>query len=148
MKMGNNVPREVFKPISLAFQASVLPFHHVGSLMSPLYPCLPVYVAPCLRDQCRLLHSPPLGIVSYAYNYIHTGNDTTYIYTQGTFNNHAAHSLYRIMLKATSVMGVMKMGNSVLRAGIKPTSLAFGATVLPFHHVGSLMSPLYPCLPV
>ena len=36
----------------------------------------------------------------------------------------------------TSIMGVMKMGNIVHRAGIEPTSLAFRASVLPLHHVG------------
>ena len=36
----------------------------------------------------------------------------------------------------TSVMVVMKMGNTVPRAGFKPTSLAFRASVLPLHHVG------------
>ena len=37
----------------------------------------------------------------------------------------------------------MKMGNSVPRAGLKRTSLAFLASVLQLHHIGSLMSPLY-----
>ena len=32
-------------------------------------------------------------------------------------------------------MGVMKMGSIVPRAGFKPTSLAFRASVLPLHHV-------------
>ena len=32
------------------------------------------------------------------------------------------------------VMGVMKMGNTVPRGGLEPTSLAFWASVLPFHH--------------
>ena len=36
--------------------------------------------------------------------------------------------LYRIMVTATSLMGVMKMGNIVPRARIEPTSLAFHAT--------------------
>ena len=49
MKMGNIVPRAGPKPTSLAFRASVLPLHHVGSLMSPLSPRLPVYTAHCLR---------------------------------------------------------------------------------------------------
>ena len=49
MKMGNTVPRAGIEPISLAFFASVLPLHHVGSLMSPLHPYLPAYVALCLR---------------------------------------------------------------------------------------------------
>ena len=56
MKMGIFVSRAGLQPTSLAFQASVLPLHHVGSLMSPLYPCLPVYAAPCPRGQCRFLH--------------------------------------------------------------------------------------------
>ena len=35
------------------------------------------------------------------------------------------------------VMGVMKMGNTVPRAGLEPS-------VLPLHHVGSLISPRPP----
>ena len=42
----------------------------------------------------------------------------------------------------------MKMGNTVPRVGLEPTSLAFWASVLPLHHTGSLMSPLSPRLPV
>ena len=34
------------------------------------------------------------------------------------------------------VVGVMKMGNTVPRVGLEPTSLAFWASVLPLHHVG------------
>ena len=48
---------------------------------------------------------------------------------------------------ATSVMGMTKMGNIVPRAGLELTSLAFRASVLALHYVGSLMSPLTPtCL--
>ena len=54
--MENAVPRAGLEPTSLALQASVLPLHYIGSLMSPLYLCLHVYAAPCLRGQCRLLH--------------------------------------------------------------------------------------------
>ena len=46
------------------------------------------------------------------------------------FNNHIAYSLYKIMITATSVVGVMKMGNIMPKAGIKPTSLAFQGSVL------------------
>ena len=53
MKIGNIVHRAELEPTSLAFQASVLSLHHIGSLMSALFPCLPVYVALCLRGQCR-----------------------------------------------------------------------------------------------
>ena len=35
-----------------------------------------------------------------------------------------------------SIMGVMKMGNTVPRVVLKPTSLAFQASVLPLLHVG------------
>ena len=45
------------------------------------------------------------------------------------------------------VVAVMKMGKIVLRVGIEPTSLAFWASVI-LHHIGSLMSPPYPRLPV
>ena len=55
IKIESIVLRVGIKPTSLAFQASVLPFHHVGSLMSPLYPRPPIYAAPCLRGQCKLL---------------------------------------------------------------------------------------------
>ena len=41
-------------------------------------------------------------------------------------------------------VGVMKMGNIVPRMAVEPTSMALRASVLPLHHVGSLMSPLYP----
>ena len=47
----NTMPRAGFEPTSLAFRASVLPLHNMGSLMSP------VCAAPCLRGKCRLLHT-------------------------------------------------------------------------------------------
>ena len=56
MKMGNIVPRVRIEPTSLAFRASVLPLDHIGSLMSSLYPCPPVYADPCLRGEWILLH--------------------------------------------------------------------------------------------
>ena len=55
--------------------------------------------------------------------------------------------LIEILFKSI-VVGVTKMGNILPRAGIKPTYLAFGASVLPLHHVGSLMSPQYSRPPV
>ena len=55
MKMGNIVPRAGFETIYLAFRASVLPLHHVGSLTLLLYPHPPVYAVPYLRGQCTLL---------------------------------------------------------------------------------------------
>ena len=43
--MRNIVSRIRIKPMSLVFRAGVLSLHHIGSLISPLYPRLPVYVA-------------------------------------------------------------------------------------------------------
>ena len=51
-------------------------------------------------------------------------------------------------LSITVVMGLMKKGNIVPGAGIEPTPLAFQAGVLALHHIVSLMSPLFPWLPV
>ena len=70
-----------------------------------------------------------------------------HMHTQGRLNNHAARSLYRIMVMATSVVDMTKMGNMVPRAGTEPASLALQASVLQ-HHIGSLRSQLYPHLPV
>ena len=73
------VPRAEIEPTSLTFQASALPLHHVGFLMSQLCPLLPVYVAVYLRGQCNYYTYSP-GIVSLlmlTINYIHTGNNLT-----------------------------------------------------------------------
>ena len=147
MKMGNIVPRAGIEPTSLAFRASVLPVHHVGFLMSPLYPYLLVHATPCFRGQCRLLHLPLWNCKSVnAYNYVHTGNSLTHIHTQGNFNKQTAHNLYSILVMAPVSWMWWTLGNIVPRVGIKLTSLAFQASVLPLHTIGSLMSPLYPCL--
>ena len=112
MKLGNIEPRAGIEPTSLALQASVLPLHQVGSLMSALYPCPPVYVAVCIRGQGRLLHSSLWNCKSSnAYNYIYTA-------LQGRINNHTVHSLYRIMDTATSVMGAMNLTHSHPFSGI------------------------------
>ena len=57
---------------------------------------------------------------------------TVHIYTKGRFSHNTAHSLYRILVRATSVAGVMKMRYIVPRVGIKPTSLTFWTIVLTF----------------
>ena len=51
MKMGNIGTRAGIKPISLVIRK---PFCHLGSLISPSYPRLSVYVAACMRHQWRL----------------------------------------------------------------------------------------------
>ena len=58
-----------------------------------------------------------------------------HIHTQGKFN--------RILVMATSVVCVMKMGNIVPRVELEPTPLAFWVSVLQLHHIGSMMSPPY-----
>ena len=93
---------------------------------------------------------PPWNCKSFnAYNYIQAV--ALHIHTQGRFKNHTAHSLYRIMVTATGVMGVMKVGNIVPRVGLKPTSPAFWVSVLPLHHslpdVTHTMPSLYSSLP-
>ena len=45
------------------------------------------------------------------------------MHTQDRFNNHTVQSLYMIMVKATSVIGVTKMGNIAPRVRIEHTSL-------------------------
>ena len=47
-----------------------------------------------------------------------------------------ATSKYLTCRQDTTVVGVMKMGNTVPRAGLEPTSLALRASVLPLHHIG------------
>ena len=66
----------------------------------------------------------PSGIVSLLMLTI-TYIQALHVHTQGRFNNHTAHCLYRIMVTVTSVMGVMKIRNTVPRAGLEPTYLAF-----------------------
>ena len=55
MKFGNAVPRGGLEHTYLAFKTIVLPVHHIGFLMLPLYPPPPVCAAACLRGHCRLL---------------------------------------------------------------------------------------------
>ena len=138
------MPRAGIGPRSLAFKVSVIPLHHIDSLMLPLYPHLPVYAALSLRGHYRLLHSSPLNYKSFnAYNYI----PYIYIHRVGSSTiQHKActvswswHQCHRVWWKSEILC---------LEQESKPTFLACRASVLSFHHVGSLMSPLYPRLPV
>ena len=82
-------------------------------------------------------YTRPPGIVSLlVLTIIYIKAISLHVDTQHRFNNYAVHSLYRILVTATGVMRVMKMGNIVPRAGLEPTSLAFRASVPPLHHVG------------
>ena len=51
-------------------------------------------------------------------------------HTQGRFNNYTVCSLYSIGIMASSVEGVIQKRNIVPKARIKPTYLAFWASVL------------------
>ena len=97
MKMGNIVPREGIETTSLTFWSNVLPLHQVGSVMSALYPHLPVYAAPYLRGY----YTHPTGIASLLMlTIICIQAMVLHIHTQGRFNNHSACSLYRILVMA------------------------------------------------
>ena len=100
-------------------------------------PAVTTIPTPVCVAQCRLLHSRPPGIVSLLILTI------TYIPALALQQPYSMRSLYRILVTATSVMGVMKMGNIVPRAGLEPTSLAFRVSVLQFHHVGYQIAPCY-----
>ena len=52
------------------------------------------------------------------------------LHIQCRVNNHAAPSLYSIVVMTTSVVGMMRMGNIVPRSEFEPTSLAIQASVL------------------
>lgn len=54
-KVGKIVPRVGSEPTPLAFQVTVIPLHHICSLISQVYPRLPAYIAPWLRGVCRPL---------------------------------------------------------------------------------------------
>ena len=78
-----------------------------------------------LKDSADYYTHPP-GIVSF--NCIPA--ISLHIHTQGRFNNHTVNSLYRTVVMATSVVGLMKMGNIMPKAGIKTTSQEFRTSVL------------------
>ena len=82
MNMGNIVPRAGIKlHISgIPGQCATIIPHRLPDVTTISHQ--PVYVALCLRGQCRLLLSSPWNCKSCnAYNYLHTGNGLTYTYT-------------------------------------------------------------------
>ena len=92
MEMENIAPRAGSQFVSLAFRASVVT--NLVSLMSPHYLHLPVFVAPCLRGQCRLLQLPsPSWNCLKLYKYRQWPH--IYIYKHGGFKNHTPFTLYR-----------------------------------------------------
>ena len=92
-------------------------------------------------------YSRPPGIVSLlmlTITYEQAMALQLHIHNQGSFHNHTVHTLYRIMVMTLVSWLCMKIGNIALRAEFKPTFLAFWASVLPLHHIGSLISALIP----
>ena len=115
---------------------SVLLLYHIGFPDVITNACLPVYAAPYLRVLCKLLHLSPWNCNSCnAYSYIHTGNDYTCTQTEQVQQPYSTY-LVQVPSHGTSVTGVMNMGNTVPRVGLKCTSLAFQASVLTLHHIG------------
>ena len=127
IKMGNIDPTAGIESKSLAFRASVLPSHHIGSLMSPPCPCIPVYIAHCLKGQCRPLQSSHCNCKSFnAYNYVHAGNGLTYTYTGQVREPYRSWSW-------NQCCGGDENRNIVPRVETEPTYPAFNASVLPLH---------------
>ena len=120
MKMGNIVPSAGIKPTSLTFWAIVIPLHHISFpdvTTIPMHTCL--YMQLLASEVSGDYNTLPPGIISlfmFTNKYIQAM--ALHIHTQRRFNNQRAHSLYRITVTPSSVMGVMKMGNTVPRAGI------------------------------
>ena len=57
------------------------------------------HVSPCLRCQCKLLHSSPVvSCLLHTCRHTYIQAVILNINTQGRFNNHTAHSLYRILV--------------------------------------------------
>ena len=144
-KMGNIVPRAGFELTSLAFWTSVLPLHHTGSLISPIYPRLPIYAAPCLRDQCRLLHSFPFNCKSFnAYNYIYSGNDLLCTYMDGVGSTTIQLITCIGSWSWQPVSWVWWKWEILCLEWESNPHVAFWSSVLSLHHIGSLISRLYP----
>ena len=101
MKLGNTMPMVGVEPTCLAFQASIPPLHHIGSLMTPLYPCPPVCAASCLKSQCRLLYSSPWIVSLLMLTITKIQAMAIHIHTQGRFNNHVVRSLCRMLVMET-----------------------------------------------
>ena len=128
IKMRNIVPRAGIEPTSLAFQASVL------TIKSPrLADVTTVATATSIYDFPERSVQPtsrPPGLVSLLMLIItYIQAMTLHLHTQDRLNNYPSCGLHRIIVIATSGMGVMKMANIVPRVGIEPISLTFRANM-------------------
>ena len=117
MKMGNSMPRVGTKLTPLAFQASML------SITPPRVPDvtafpLPICLFRSLSDPymsvvtCKLLPTGIISLLKFIITCIHR-------HTQGRSNNYTVHSFTGIMAMISSVMSVMKIGNTAPRAGVE-----------------------------
>ena len=128
MKVRNIVPRAGIKPASLVFWLSMLPLHHVGSL-SHQYTHAYLSMQLLASEVSADYYTRPPGVVSLlmlTVTYIQAMNYLTFTYTGYV---QQPYSVYLIQNPShdTSVVGVMKIGNIVPRAGIKPTSRHSGS---------------------
>ena len=135
MKMWNIVHRAGIEPTSLVYRASLLPLHHISSLMSPLYPCLPDYAAHYMRGHCIPLLTHPwivslsrLTITSIRVMALH-------IHTRARLSNYTPCSLHRILVMATSTFRWLKWEILCIQRN-RTHTLTFLVSVLPLHHIG------------
>ena len=108
MKMGNILPKAGLEPKSLAFQASLLPFHHIGfpeftTILTPT--CLCSSLPHCL---CRSVQT-----TTYAYLHTHRHNLHTYI-QRSVFQN----ALLSANLKMEVAIGNVKFRDHVLKRAL------------------------------
>ena len=100
--MGNILPRAGLETTSLAFQARVLPLHHIGSMMSPGYPGVCVCVSVCVCV-CVCGSLPQRSMQTTALIYLSQRND---IYSKP--------SDYAALKKEREKKGGMSLGHSSL----------------------------------
>ena len=120
MKVENLVPRVGIEPTLLAFQASVLTITPPRLFYVTL---LPIPTTLCSSFDCEVsadYYTRPPGIVSLLTLTI-TYIQAVYfcIHTQGRFNNYIVCAVYRIMVTAKSVLGVMARDKIEPRAGFR-----------------------------
>ena len=149
--MGNIVPRAGPEPTSLAFRA-IAPhmLDDVTTLPTPTCLCTSLPQRSVWTNYTCLTVIINLLMLTITY----TQAMVSHKHTQGRFNEHTVHSLYRILVTAPVLWLWRKWGNIVPRARLRSTSLVFWASFLPltpcrFPDVITIPTPvcLCSCLP-
>ena len=106
MQMGNIVPRAVINPKSLAFRASVLTITPLR-LSNVTTVSMPTSLCSFMPQRSVLTTTPvPLEL------YVHMSRQSHHIHEHRVVQQpYTVDSLYKTMVKTTSVVGVLKMGN-------------------------------------